>query len=43
MLDHTYIFCNITIYDKLIKHFYATPKDIAQSGLHRMFKKLGKF
>ena len=43
VLDHTYIFCNISIYCKLIKLFYSTPKDLAQSSLHGMFKKTGKF
>ena len=33
------MFCNISIHYKLIKLFYATPKDLAQSNLHGMFKK----
>ena len=33
------MFCNISIYYKLIKLFNATPKDLAQSSLHRIFKK----
>ena len=37
------MFCNISISYKLIKLFYATPKYLAQSSLHRMFKKPGNF
>ena len=43
VLDHTYMFCDISIYYKLIKLVYVTPKDLAQSSLHRMFKKPEKF
>ena len=44
ILDHTYMFCNISIYYKFIKLFYVTPKDLlAQYSLHRMFKKLPEF
>ena len=33
------MFYSISIYYKLIKLFNATPKDLAQSSLHRIFKK----
>ena len=37
------MFCNISIYYKLIKLFYVTPKDLAQCSIHRMFKNQRNF